>query len=113
MKRSCPLLVLVSISVFFAADLSAQKVDIYSRPKRYERTRQYDAIHYRIKLRFDEGQKAFWGENTVTISPLSDDFTTCRLDAETFTVTSIRDEAGGSLDYEHSEGKLIVDLSKP
>lgn len=90
----------------------AQKVDVYSRPLQSERSRDYDVIHYLIKLWFDEEAKTFWGENTITISPFKDGFTECVLDAETFTVTSVKDENGKSLKFEQPPHQLIINFSK-
>lgn len=90
----------------------AQKIDVYSRPLQSERSRDYDAIHYKVKLRFDEDRKVFWGENTITLSPFKDDFTRCVFDAETFTVTSVLDENGKSLEFEQPPHQLIVHLAR-
>lgn len=90
----------------------AQKIDVYSRPLQSERSRDYDVIHYKVKLRFDEDRKVFWGENTITLSPFKDDFTRCVLDAETFTVTSVLDENSQSLEFEQPPHQLIVHLAR-
>lgn len=92
--------------------LNAQKRDVYDRPLQAERSHDYDAIHYHIKLRFDEDTKSFWGENTIRLSPLRNNFKSCVLDAETFEVTSIVDEESQSLPFEQTNGKLIVHLSR-
>ena len=92
---------------------TAQKIDVYSRPLQSERSRDYDVIHYRIKLRFDEKEKTFWGENTITMSPFKDGFTRCVLDAETFTVTSVKDDDGKALNFEQPPHHLIVLFQRP
>ena len=100
-------LLFLSINILFA-----QQVDVFSRPKQVERSREYDVIHYKIKLKFDENKKAFYGQNTITLSPFKDDFTTCVLDTETFTVTSVKDEESDPLEFRQTDHQLIVHLKK-
>jgi len=109
MKSFKPLLFLFLSLINF---VHAQKINVYNRPLQSERSRKYDAIHYRIKLRFDEEKKTFWGENTITLSPFKDGFKTCVLDAETFTVNSVVNENFLPLKFEQEDHKLIVHLSK-
>ncbi len=60
------LVILLSLSFF----LEAQKIDVYQRPLQTERSRDFDAKHYRIALTFDLDKKYFEGENQITLSPL-------------------------------------------
>ena len=108
MKRTLPLLLVLGCLLATVQAAAAQAVDIYSRPRKAERSRTYDALHYRIQLRFDEQAKSFWGENTITLTPLHDGFTECVLDAETFTVSAVTDEAGRALDFEQSPHQVRV-----
>ncbi|MHC4144965.1 MAG: M1 family aminopeptidase, partial [Planctomycetota bacterium] len=62
--------------------LYGRNIDVYSRTLQTERSREFDAIHYRIKLRFDENKGMFWGETTITLRPLSNGFEKFSLDAE-------------------------------
>ncbi len=88
----------------------AQQSDIYQRPRQFERSRDYDAKHYRIELTFDMDKKAFWGTNTITLTPLKDDFRECVLDAEELTVDSVKAPDGASLEFEQTNRHLIVRL---
>ena len=74
MQRTLPLLLALTCLLATVQGATAQPVDIYSRPRKAERSRTYDALHYRIQLRFDEASKSFWGENTITLTPLRDGF---------------------------------------
>jgi aminopeptidase N len=104
---------LLLIAFFSGVDLSrAQKTDVYSRPRRYERSRNYDARHYRIKLRFDEEKKTFWGEATMTLTPFIDAFTTCELDAEILKVTAVADAEARPLQFEQTDSSVVVHLSR-
>lgn len=107
MRRWFPLVLTLCVS-FPVQEAPAQKIDVYDRPRQAERSHDYDALHYRIRLRFDEDTRSFWGENTITLTPLKDGFTRCVLDAETFTVTSVTDETGTPLAFEQPPHQLIV-----
>ncbi len=110
MKR-IPILVLAALFVFPA--IFAQQIDIYSRPERFERSRDYDALHYRLEFRFDRERKTYRGTNTITLKPLSDDFRECVLDSETHTVTAARDAKGEPLAFEQTDRHLIVRWDEP
>ena len=90
-----------------AALLPAQ-ADRNSRPQRAERSRQFDVLHYRIKLQFNEAARSLEGEVRITLRPLSDGFDTLVLDAETFRVTAVE-----KLQFEQTPGKLTVHLNRP
>jgi len=109
MKRfSAVLLILISFSFI----LHAQKIDVYQRPLKYERSRDYDAKHYRVILTFDLDKKSFWGENKITLSPLKDDFKECVLDAEELTVTSVINDQNLPLQFKQTDKHLFVYFSK-
>ena len=109
MKKSCAVLLILFLII---PVLSSQKVDIYKRPENFERSRDYDVLHYKLKLRFDEENKTYWGENTITLMPLKDDFQTCVLDAVDFTVTSVSGTDNIPLKFNQTEKYLLVDLPK-
>jgi hypothetical protein len=66
--------------------LRAQPAELLRRPEHFERSRDYDALHYRLVFVFDFGEKAYRGENTVTLSSLKDGLAACVLDAEDLSV---------------------------
>ena len=107
MKKTCVMLILVFVLVPL---LFSQRIDFYKKPKQFERSRDYDAIHYRIKISLDIENKSFQGETVITLSPLKDGFQKCVLDAEDFTVTSILSQWGSPLKFEQIDKKLIVHL---
>jgi len=77
-------------------------------PRRVERSHDYDVLHYRIRLSFDEPARAFQGETQIRLLPLRDGFDTVVLDAETFRVTS-----AGPLRFEQTPGQLTIHLDRP
>jgi len=113
MKRVVLYSILVIMLFFSGQLLYAQIIDVYNRPLQREPSRNYDAIHYRVTLRFDEDKKTFWGENTISLSPFCDGFQTCILDAEGYSVSSVKGEDSQPLQFQQTEDKLIVHLSQP
>ena len=101
---------IVSISAQSVSDIRV--MDYSDLPKQHERAREYDVLHYKIELEFDEDKRSFWGETTVFLTPSHDDFSTCVLDAETFTVTSVLDGDRRPLVYDQPEHKVVIHLSK-
>jgi len=92
--------------------LFAQQVDIYQRPITHEPDRDFDAIHYRIKLDIDMVGKQLIGQNTVTLTPLRSDLTKVTLDAVSLVVTDVLDSKGFPLSYTQGEGKLHINLAR-
>jgi aminopeptidase N len=45
----------ILIFLLLSSILSAQKVDIYKRPLNFERSHDYDAVHYKLEFKFDLG----------------------------------------------------------
>jgi aminopeptidase N len=91
----------------------AQTIDFSKKALQSERSRSYDALHYRIKLNLDIDGKSFAGETTVTVSSLRDGLDACVLDAEEFAVTSVLSDYGAPLKFEQSDKELKVFLPRP
>ena len=96
----------------FSAITDAQQTDIYLRPVQVERSRDYDALHYRVSLTFDLDEKTLWGENLITLTPLADGFTRCLLDAEELIVDSVTDSEKRELRFEQSAEQLSIFFSR-
>ena len=93
--------------------LRADQVEMYSRPRQPERSREFDVLHYRIRLKFREPARSFEGETQITLQPLVDGLDAFVLDAETFTVLAVRDEGNVPLRFEQAPGRLTVHLPRP
>jgi aminopeptidase N len=93
--------------------LRAQPAELLRRPEHFERSRDYDALHYRLVFVFDFGEKAYRGENTVTLSSLKDGLAACVLDAEDLSVEGAASPDGAVLPYSCKDGKLSVTLPRP
>lgn len=104
-------------TVFFflfvlSVNASAQKIDIYKRPIQVERSHDFDAQHYRLKLSFDLDKKEFWGENKVTLKPLRNEFQKCFLDAEELVVTEVTNYRDIPLKFNQTGQMLTIYLSR-
>ena len=96
-----------------AGPAAAQRVDRSAWPRQSAPSRDYDALHYRIALRIDLAARSFDGEARVTVKSLRHNFDTCLLDAETFEVLAVTDEAGRGLQFDRTPGRLAIHLSRP
>jgi aminopeptidase N len=89
-----------------AAFGTAQQIDWSRKALQSERSRAYDALHYRIAIRLDLDQKSFEGETTISLTSLRDGLETCILDAEEFKVTKVASDFGEPLQFEQTEKEL-------
>ena len=105
-RRTAGLVAALFLSVF--SPLSAQQVDVWSRPIQVERNRIFDFIHYRVSLSFDLDAKVFWGENQITLTPLAEDVDSCVLDAEEIIVVDAVDEAGQGLSFVQGDTAVVI-----
>jgi aminopeptidase N len=105
-----PFFTLVLLFVYLG--LFAQEGDIYQRPVTLEPDRDFDAIHYQLKLDIDVDGKQLTGQNTITLTPLRSDLTKVTLDAESLVVTDVLDRKGFPLSYTQGEDKLHLQLSR-
>lgn len=92
---------------------AAQQVDWSTKALQSERSRAYDARHYRIAITLNLEERSFAGETTVTLTSLRDGLETVVLDAEEFTVTKVVTEWGEPLEFSQSEKELSVRLRRP
>ena len=112
MKKHCiPLLSLIAF-LAFGLVLSGQNTDIYQRPRQFERSRDYDAEHYRLVLSVDLDQKTFQGTNTISLTPLRDGFDTCVLDAKELVIDAVTAPNGKPLAFEQTETQVVVHLDR-
>ena len=110
MKRAARI---VGLFLAIAVVSAGQRIDFSKKPLQSERSRDYDALHYRIKIKIDIDRKAFEGETTITLSAFKDGLDACRFDAEEFTVTSVLSDSGDPLKFEQSDKELLVHLARP
>lgn len=99
--------------LFLASGAAAQQVDWATKALQSERSRAFDALHYRIAITLDLDQKSFAGQATITLAALTDGLDTVVLDAEEFTVTRVVNEWGEPLEFSQSERELSIRLRRP
>ncbi len=96
------------ISLFtFSLCLFGQTLD------KFNRQRSYDVQNYIIRVSFDQEKRAVFGETTVQVKPLSDNFTMLELDAVNLNFESVKlDNDGKDLVYTQVGEKIRITLDK-
>ena len=107
--KTVSFIIVLFLSLQFA---NAQKVDIYKRPVQAERSRDFDAIHYKITLNVDLDKKTLTGENQITLAPLNDNLTKCFLDAKYLVISKVINYDGKELAFEQNENQVLIKLLK-
>jgi aminopeptidase N len=107
--KAIPIIIFLFITLQFAI---TQKVDVYSRPVQSERSRDFDAIHYKISLNIDLDKKMLTGENLITLLPLNDNFEKCVLDAEYLVVENVINSDGKNLPFEQKDNQVFIRFTK-
>lgn len=79
---------------------------------RPERSREYNAINYKVELSVDPVQKRLEGQNTITITPLCDNFDKVTLDAVSLVATDVLDIKGTPLYFEQTEENIFINLTR-
>lgn len=75
--------------------------------------RTYDIQHYTIRTRFDVPNRTVIGDETVSLKPLADDFSSFALDASDMAITSVTlAENGVQLNWSQPPDKLQISLDK-
>lgn len=96
--------------IFFLSVLFISAFTVFGQD---HRTRTYDVQHYIIRSSFDRSNKTYFGDVTVQLKPLNNNFTSLILDAAGMTFESIKtDPAGVALQYKQNGEKLTVALDK-
>ncbi len=82
-------------------------------PQDFNRTRTFDVQHYKIRVSFDREKRTVFGDTTVSLKPLADNFKTVELDAAGMTFESVRLENGNKeLVYKQNGEKVFIELGK-
>ncbi|HEY0426624.1 MAG TPA: M1 family metallopeptidase [Pyrinomonadaceae bacterium] len=97
--------------IIFFAFVSAASAQI---PKtNFNRSRTYDVQHYIIRLSFDRAARRVFGDTTVQLKPLQNDFKQLELDAAQMNFESVKLEPSGTdLQFRQAGEKIIITLDK-
>lgn len=110
MNRKLALLTLI-ISLFTIVSLG-QTENILNRPLQHERSRQYDALHYKIELDFDLDNKSYHGSNTIYLKPLNNLFRSCSFDLTDLIISGVVGDDGKALKYSTTESSVKVEFNQ-
>ena len=100
-------ILLISLIALLALPLSAQMGRKHVIPLSQERSRDFDASHYRIELSVDPEKKYLQGQNTITLFPLRNGLGEIKLDAQSLVVKEIIDMKGKKLKYDQTENNIL------
>ena len=92
--------------------LPGQPAELLRKPENFERSRDYDALHYKLVLELHDKEKSYRGENTITAASLRDNLKSLVLDAEGFTVTEVAGPDGRPLPFAVENKKLTISFPK-
>ncbi len=99
---------IIFLFLFFAATNFAQ-----TRQPNRTRNRTYDVQNYIIRVSFDRAAKIVFGDTTVQLNPLKDNFKTIELDAANLKFESvILEPENKKLEYKTAGEKIYVNLDK-
>ncbi len=110
--HAAALVAIAALAASFAPASFAQTPELMKRPRREERRRDYDVIHYRLRLELDVPRERYAGENAITLASLRDGLRTCVLDAADLRATGAVDASGAALPCRQRGGRLEVELRR-
>ncbi len=100
----------ITISVLFGAILTSAAQTTSSN---LDRVRTYDVQHYRIAVRFEPSKKKIYGDTTVELKPLAENFREVQLDAVGLAFDSVsHDGSDTQLKYRTDGGRITVALDR-
>jgi aminopeptidase N len=105
-------LTLVLAALISPLFLHGQPAELLRRPENFERSRDYDALHYKLVFVLDDKEKSYRGENMITLASLKDGLKSLVFDAEDFAVTEVTWPAGRALPFALENKKLAVNLTR-
>lgn len=105
--------ILKSLLFLFGSFFLAQTIFAQSVNQNFNRLRSFDVQHYLIRTTFDRRQRKIYGETTVSLKPLKNNFNKFELDAVDLNFESvILDASESKLKFETRNDKVIVILNK-
>jgi aminopeptidase N len=88
-------------------------LSIFPQPiDKISRQRTYDVEHYLIKTKFDAKKSTIFGETTITLKPLSNDFKILELDAANLKFSTVKLVDSKELQHQVLGDKIIVSLDR-
>ncbi|MEX2235272.1 MAG: M1 family metallopeptidase [Cyclobacteriaceae bacterium] len=91
--------------------MSSAQVQHHVIPVSDERSRDFDALHYKVVLSLDPQKKILAGSNTITLRPLRSDLTEVILDAESLIVSEVL-SGRESVPFNQSDSTITITLDR-
>lgn len=102
-----------SAAIAFSIALSVFSNFAQTPQPEYRRARTFDARHYVIRVKFDRASKIVFGDTTVRLTPLENNFKTVELDAANLKFESVvLENENRKLDYKIDGEKIFINLGK-
>ncbi len=102
-----------SLFAFFLFIICASSIPAQSSKLNFNRTRTYDVQHYILRVSFDRANKIVFGDTTVQLKPLKDNFNRVELDAAEMKFESVKLESDNKdLQYKMSGEKIYITFDK-
>ena len=107
-RKNYRLFITAFLLLLFTVSISAQT----SRPN-FNRARTFDVQHYILRVSFDRTKKIVFGDTTVRLKPLKDNFTSIELDAADLDFESVKLESNNKdLTYRTAGAKVFITLDR-
>lgn len=107
------ILVRLLFSALFLLFLLTFSLSAQTSKPNFNRTRTFDVEHYIIRVSFDRAGRKVFGDTTVQLKPLKNDFKVLELDAARMNFDSVRLEPSGTdLKFRQTSEKIIITLDK-
>ncbi|MDQ3374959.1 MAG: hypothetical protein M3521_13870, partial [Acidobacteriota bacterium] len=99
----------IFLTLAFVFSIAAQ-----TSQNNFNRIRSFDVQNYIIRTNFDRTNKTVFGDTTVLLKPLKNDFKSFEFDAVNFKFESVKLEISNTqLIYKTANNKIFITLDKP
>jgi aminopeptidase N len=99
--------------LFFLLSFFVFSVFAQTTKPNFNRVSDYDVQHYVLRVSFDRANKKVFGDTTVQLKPIANDFRRVELDASNLNFTSVRVEPENKeLQFRTDGDKVFVELDK-
>ncbi len=105
-------IVLLGTLILFSLAVFCQNSDLSSIQISQERSRDYDALHYKVSLNVDLNGNYLKGQNIITLTPLSNNLKKIILDAKFLVVTDVLSNSGIPLNFYQTKDNLFVEMDR-
>lgn len=98
---------------FFLFVVCAFSISAQSAKQNFNRARTYDVQHYTIRVSFDRASKTVFGDTTVQLKPLGNNFNQVELDAANLQFDSVKFESNNKdIAFKTADDKIYLKLDK-